>query len=178
MTIDELNFGLEKLKAVSTLKRLMANYFDPRVWAKLPSTSVDLPWGAYDGIKGYVKCYKYDHGVPMTDDAEPLSPEAAAEFEKEHGVWDEEGSGMMIDHTYTTPVIEISEDGQSARGVWLSAGTENFGYGDQIDNEKDIGFGGWSWSKYAFDFRKIDGEWKIWHYHRSHETAVRGYHGP
>jgi hypothetical protein len=34
--------------------------------------------------------------------------------------------GLMIEHTLTTPVIEIAEDGQTAKGVWVSPGHETF----------------------------------------------------
>ncbi|KAF2124103.1 hypothetical protein P153DRAFT_390654 [Dothidotthia symphoricarpi CBS 119687] len=34
--------------------------------------------------------------------------------------------GLIIEHTVTTPVIDIAEDGQTAKGVWISPGHETF----------------------------------------------------
>lgn len=154
MTLEELVAKQERLIAVIACKKLMANYFDGRLWAKLPSTSVELPWGAYDGFEGFIKCYRDDHDYNMDREGNPTGDVEA--------VWDL--PGVMCQHTYSTPVIEVAEDGMTARGVWLSAGTENYGIGDQITNEQDRGFSGWAWTKYSFDFIKIDGKWKIWHY--------------
>ena len=57
------------------------------------------------------------------------------------------GYGM---HTNLTPVIEIAGDGKTAKGVWFSLGL----------NGNDMA----SPEKYAADFVKEDGEWKIWHF--------------
>lgn len=67
--------------------------------------------------------------------------------------------GLMIEHTLTTPVIEIAEDGQTAKGVWVSPGHETFPDGDGTPKAH------WSWGRYAVDFRKENGAWKIWHLH-------------
>jgi hypothetical protein len=67
--------------------------------------------------------------------------------------------GLMIEHTLTTPVIEIAEDGQTAKGVWISPGHETFPVADGPPKAH------WSWGRYAVDFRKEDGKWKIWHLH-------------
>jgi len=50
----------------------------------------------------------------------------------------------------TTPVIEIAGDGETARAVWISPGIEG--------TEP-------AWMKFGCDFKKQDGEWKIWHLH-------------
>jgi hypothetical protein len=50
----------------------------------------------------------------------------------------------------TTPVIEIAGDGETARAVWTSPGLEG--------TEP-------AWVKFGCDFKKQDGEWKIWHLH-------------
>jgi hypothetical protein len=57
------------------------------------------------------------------------------------------GYGM---HTNLTPVIEIAGDGKTAKGVWFSLGV----------NGNDMA----SPEKYAADFVKEDGKWKIWHF--------------
>ena len=50
----------------------------------------------------------------------------------------------------TTPVIEIAGDGETARAVWISPGLEG--------TEP-------AWMKFGCDFKKQEGEWKIWHLH-------------
>jgi len=69
-----------------------------------------------------------------------------------------EGVGDLVMHTLTTPYIEIAEDGQTAKGIWMSiglcSGTGNDGKVSAI----------WLWEKFATDFVKEDGEWKIWHF--------------
>lgn len=154
MTEAELKNGIERLKAISECKRLMATYTDGRNWAKLRSSSVDLPWGAYDGFRGFIRCYAVDHGYPMDDEGNPC------EEEQGRDVLDE--AGVLNLHCYTTPVIEVAEDGNTARGVWIARGCET--YGTRTENEQDRAFCGWGWTKYAFDFIKLDGQWKIWHY--------------
>ncbi|KAL1622636.1 hypothetical protein SLS56_008683 [Neofusicoccum ribis] len=68
--------------------------------------------------------------------------------------------GLLIEHTLTTSVLEIAKDGLTAKGVWISPGHETF----PIPGEK-LPKTHWSWGRYAVDFRKEDGEWKIWHLH-------------
>jgi hypothetical protein len=69
--------------------------------------------------------------------------------------------GLMVEHTLTTPVLEIAEDGKTAKGVWISPGHETFPVGEGERPKSH-----WSWGRYAVDFRKEeDGKWKIWHLH-------------
>jgi hypothetical protein len=64
-------------------------------------------------------------------------------------------------HTSTTPVIEVAEDGQTAKGIWYSPG---MGLMTQIKDGKKINVSGtFFWEKYGGDFIKENGKWKIWH---------------
>lgn len=62
------------------------------------------------------------------------------------------GIGMMLIHALTTPYIEISGDGKTAQGMWYAPG--------QVTGPK---MSTYMYEKYAVDFAKEDGEWKIWH---------------
>jgi hypothetical protein len=73
--------------------------------------------------------------------------------------WDPGTKGLMIKHTPPTVVIEIAEDGQRAKVVWVSPGHETFPVAKGPPKAH------WSWGQYAVDFRKEDGKWKIWHLH-------------
>jgi len=67
------------------------------------------------------------------------------------------GAGSSMFHTNSTPVIEVAEDGKTAKGIWYSIGqvTQTPG-GKQTPVHM--------WERYGVDFINIDGEWKIWHF--------------
>lgn len=82
-----------------------------------------------------------------------LYPEEFAE-KTDSEMW---GAGTAMVHTITTPVIELSEDEKTAKGMFYSLGACT-----EIDPEKGPK-AYWIWEKYAVDFlREADG-WKIWH---------------
>ena len=66
--------------------------------------------------------------------------------------------GTMNVHMLTTPMIEVAEDGKTAKGIWMSPG-----HVTQVRGGKLTAC--WMWEKYAVDFVKEDGKWKIWHFH-------------
>lgn len=65
------------------------------------------------------------------------------------------GVGQLLLHVTTTAIIEVAEDGLTAKGYWYSPGmiAETGSDGNAI------------WEAYGADFIKEDGEWKIWHLH-------------
>jgi SnoaL-like domain len=71
------------------------------------------------------------------------------------------GAGSeWVMHTSTTPVIEIAGDGKTAKGVWYSPGVGLMGHAVK----GKIGVtGSLFFEKYAGDFVKENGIWKIWH---------------
>jgi len=62
--------------------------------------------------------------------------------------------GVMHQHAFMSPIIEVAGDDQTAKGVWDSPG---------IDTASGNSMANWAWVRYAIDFKKINGEWKIWH---------------
>jgi hypothetical protein len=74
--------------------------------------------------------------------------------------------GMAFMHTLTTHVIEVAEDGATAKGVWISPG-----YTTMPTFEKLQAY--WHWDRYAVDFIKEDGQWKIWHFFVGREFTCR-----
>jgi len=68
--------------------------------------------------------------------------------------------GEWASHTQSTPVIEVAGDGKTAKGIWESPGLH---MSANIRDGKVSKQGGWFWEKYAADFVKEDGKWKIWH---------------
>jgi hypothetical protein len=64
--------------------------------------------------------------------------------------------GAMDFHILPTGVVEVAEDGLTAKGVWYSPGMIIQGSGSNIS-------GTWIYETYAMDFVKEDGVWRIWH---------------
>lgn len=68
--------------------------------------------------------------------------------------------GNMPIHLMCNPVIEVAADGQTAKAIWVALG---------IVAMKDPKTGkpscGWEWNRYADDYIKENGEWKLWHHH-------------
>ena len=71
-----------------------------------------------------------------------------------------DGKGMFNEHLLTSEVIEVAEDGQTAKAVWISPGAETRRV--QPDNKMEAI---WIWGKYGVEFIKDqNGEWKFWHF--------------
>jgi len=64
--------------------------------------------------------------------------------------------GMQVMHALTNPIIEIAEDGKTAKGFWVTTGHLTTPKGHKLQAY-------WFWERYGCDFVKEDGEWKIWH---------------
>jgi hypothetical protein len=60
----------------------------------------------------------------------------------------------------TTPVIEVSADGTTAKAAWVCPGLETMSFTPGGENAAN-----WAWMKYGCDFVLEDGVWKIWHLH-------------
>ena len=86
--------------------------------------------------------------------------------------------GKLIYHFLASPIVEVAEDGKTAKGMWLMSGLESgltapaaaTGAPDFM-YEKNVTIDGkrvWMhtvYAKYGVDFLKQDGVWKIWHFH-------------
>ena len=81
-----------------------------------------------------------------------LFPEKLSQLGEEqlHGV------GQLDSYGITTPVIEVAEDGRTARGLWHVMGIEN-------GIESSGPMSRWSVGWLAGDFILENGNWKIWH---------------
>ena len=65
------------------------------------------------------------------------------------------GVGQLLLHVTTTAIIEVAEDGKTAKGFWYSPGMI-----------KETGGGASAmWEAYGADFVKEAGGWKLWHLH-------------
>jgi hypothetical protein len=66
-------------------------------------------------------------------------------------------AGTLMMHTMTTPLIVVADDGKSAKGLFYSPGqvTQTL-FGQPSAN--------YMWERYAIDFLKEGGQWRIWHF--------------
>lgn len=149
VTLDSLAASIENVKALQECRNIMARYcfyhtafrhreYVENCWAKRDDCTLMMPWGAYAGIEGVKRCYFIDHG----DRSDPKTYESL--------------KGAMFMHCLDTECLVVSDDGQTARGVWITPGHETF-----VDNGE--AHGNWCWGKYCTDFIKENGQWKIWH---------------
>lgn len=158
--LEQLERKLQKLEAQEACRNLMGRYsfyhtaFRNReyvkLWAQREDAILVMPWGTYRGYDGVKKCYLEDHG----DRSDPEVLKVMA--------------GAVMMHEVDTEVIEVAEDLKTAKAAFLSQGHETWveregsGIGMQSGDEGKA-HAEWAWSKYAVDFIREDGEWKIWH---------------
>ena len=75
----------------------------------------------------------------------------------EKGKYMPDRKGGFVWHTITTPVVEIAEDRETAKGIWYTPGIVGEYSEDGTNNSQ------WMREKYAVEFVRETGEWKIWH---------------
>lgn len=66
--------------------------------------------------------------------------------------------GEMLDLQLTTPMIEVADDGKTAKCVWWCPGV-----GACTDEEGAHAL--WIWGQAAVDFIRLQEVWKVWHLH-------------
>lgn len=159
--LDDLDLETRRAKAVNECSNLACRYFwyhatfrddliiSENMWAK-KSPDIHAEYG-YSGVyEGYDHVIQFNQGRPTPP-------------------------GKMLFHALDTSVIEVAEDCQTAKGVWLLHGAEGGSVPEGTLPEaaltKEPGLNGtrtwahWTWAKLAIDFIVEDGEWKIWHFH-------------
>ncbi len=93
-------------------------------------------------------------------------------FVEHHYSMEGDGEGIMNIHALTSPIIQVAEDGQTAKGTWISPGAET-----RIRDEDGELISVWIWGKYEVDFIKnMDGEWKFWHFKIINDFMTDFYH--
>lgn len=157
--LEKQNKRIQRLEDVNEITNMMGRYIykhevhqDAEFLNTIFAKRDDITWevanfGKFLGQKGVKRTLDAHSGIFAADEARQTPFEITNE-------------GGMIMHTLTTPVIEVAEDGQTAKGVWISPGHETM-----FDAELGRLRGHWCWTKYGCDFVKEDGKWKLWHYH-------------
>lgn len=127
-------------------------------------------WGGYQGIELLKEYYGYYNLENKKKALEEISKVSEVE-----NVPENIGAGNeYVIHMQTTPVIEIAGDGKTAKGIWYTPGIAIRVV--IIDGKPEVS-GTWMFEKYAVDFAKEDGKWKIWHFGNYGEPGPPGW-GP
>ena len=72
------------------------------------------------------------------------------------------GEGCFIEHELTTPVVEIDENGETAKAMFVSEGVLAINPGGWMDSN-EVAKSMWQIGPWYMEFIREDGEWKIWH---------------
>jgi hypothetical protein len=148
--LKSLEARVQRLEDVEEIQKLMSRYaylntahmhdelIEQLFSKKTPGQKVQIDgWGIWEGPDAAYRCYHGAHGwIERTLLGLP---------------------GTMMQHAFTTPLIEVAGDGKTAQGVWISPGHEARPSGGTV-----TAF--WVWVFYSNDFVKEDGAWKIWHH--------------
>lgn len=132
------------------------------IWVNEPENRATASFGQnqgfYVGYDSIWEAYVEGHDTSWLATAKKYCEQNDIDIE---GWTDEEilevygGVGQLLLHVTTTGIIEVAEDGQTAKCFWYSPGmiAESGQTGNTI------------WEAYGVDFVKEDGEWKMWHLH-------------
>ena len=163
LTPEEQVTRWEHIRAIENLVGKMTYYgihcWDYKIWdemwaKKAEDVTLGFNNGYYKGaeaIEGYYKA---------TMELLKLRTEVvkAANPDKFEGKRVEEifGAGSLDVNNFTTPIVELAEDMQTAKGLWYyMRGNTNY------DETGIATYHQWGWM--GIDFIYEDGAWKIWH---------------
>ncbi len=156
---------VERWEDQRTIKNLMGKYVNCLLlnrqgeifdgfWSERPDVSLTFNDGSYVGrpaVSGY-----YAAAVERNKLSAKLLKNRLPE--KLGGRSEEElyGIGPFQVKPLTAPVIEVAEDGQTAKGLWFSLGcsAEVTSRGPEAN---------WTWGYFAGDFVYEEDDWEIWH---------------
>lgn len=127
------------------------------LWVSAPenraTASYGKNWGYYVGMDNIIRYYVVHHYERGMERLRACHRQNPAISEAAENIW----FGCMSVKPVTTPLIEISGDGKTAKGLWYSIGQETVrlpnGAGDAV----------WCCEKVGVDFVKESDGWKIWH---------------
>lgn len=132
------------------------------IWVNEPENRATASFGQnqgfYVGYDSIWEAYVEGHDTSWLSTAKSYCEQNGIDIE---GWTDEEildvygGVGQLLLHVTTTAIIEVAEDGKTAKCFWYSPGmiAESGSTGNTI------------WEAYGVDFVKEDGVWKMWHLH-------------
>ena len=148
----EIKNLMGRLSQDYTLKKEAAMF--AKYWSRREDVCLGINQGFFTGRENVAGYYAH-----QADRIALESRLIAAAFPAQLGDKTEEellGVGMMTYRPVDTPVIELAENGQTAKGLWCIRGSYSV-----------LTAGGpqalWEWGWFAVDFIREDDAWKIWH---------------
>jgi len=166
--IDKLLKLYKKQEAVTAVQNLiskMAYYYEAGMYEeryqcmalKTPGVSIEV------GIRG---------GFDTPESIHYTMVETEKAFEKSHAEgmrkefpdieFTHDRQGFLETTLLGTPMIEVADDCETVKGCWSALMAVGKGYAHEPHPTAR-----WVWWKYAADFIKEDGEWKVWHMQQS-----------
>lgn len=132
------------------------------IWVQEPENQATASFGQnqgfYVGYDSIWEAYVEGHDSSWLTSAKSYCENNGIDIS---GMTDEEiidqygGVGQLLLHVTTTAIIEVAEDGQTAKCFWYSPGM----IAESGSNANTI------WEAYGVDFVKENGVWKMWHLH-------------
>lgn len=125
-----------------------------RFWTRGEDACLSFNDGSYQGSQAVRRYF-----AVKAEQTAAVSQILKQTFPEELGGLDNEalyGVGQLRGLPITTPVIEIAEDGQTAKGIWHIQGSDN-----GLTEYGPLSY--WTLGFLAIDFRLEDGDWKLWH---------------
>ena len=129
----------------------------------LKTASFGSNWGYYVGMDEISSWYVVQHDQQMKDALKAIH----AKHPEIEETLANQGWGCHYFSPMSTPMVILSGDGETAKGMWYCIGNESVWSGE---DEADCW---WMNGRVAADFVKEDGQWKIWHLVISNDLAVR-----
>ena len=103
------------------------------------------------GVLSYLAMEEPDLSVELADEGLYVGPDAVREY-ADWKIPDEPQDGELTDVHISCPIIEVAEDGLTAKGLWLCPGE------GALPHEGEDPQAIWMWGTLAADFKRI-GEW-------------------
>lgn len=138
---------IQRLEDVRAIKNLMGSYLQYELLGKHDETE-DLFAKNTPGVRAEISELGIWEGAKGIE-----------KFIKAIKKRDGDRIGIMNSHPTATPVVEVAEDGKTAKGLWLALPS----YETFIVSGKPKAY--MTACKYGVDFIKEDGQWKFWHFH-------------
>ena len=119
------------------------------------SASFGSNWGYYVGMDEISNWYVVQHDEKMKAALKAINAEKPEIAYTEAN----QGRGCYFYQPMSTPMVVLSGDGETAKGMWYSIGNDSvYSGGEEAECR-------WKNGRVAADFVKENGEWKIWHLH-------------
>lgn len=162
MTAEEIITRWEDHREIQNLMGKLTYYYLLKqhgqifgdLWSRAEDVCLGVNQGYYVGtgaVSGYYAALHEETVLRSTLMCSRFAEELKDKTEEEKF-----GIGSMDYKPLSSDLIEIAEDGQTAKGMWLCQGSY-----DKLEQSGPVAY--WEWSCFAVDFIYEAGQWKIWH---------------